>query len=86
MQNNLESAESIGKTAAQRTVSRLGARKIATQTTPVIFEANMARSLLSHFVSAISGGALYRKASFLLDHLDKKSFFRSNHNYRRSLC
>ncbi len=72
--NNLESAKSVGNTAAQRTVSRLGARKIATQTTPVIFEANMARSLLSHFVSAISGGSLYRKASFLLDHLDKKVF------------
>ena len=71
---NLESAKSVGNTAAQRTVSRLGARKIATQTTPVIFEANMARSLISHFVSAVSGGALYRKASFLLDHLDKKVF------------
>ena len=71
---NLESAKSVGNTAAQRTVSRLGARKIATQTTPVIFEANMARSLLSHFISAISGGALYRKASFLLNHLDRKVF------------
>ncbi len=70
----LESAVSVGKKAAQRTVDRLGARKIATQTTPVIFEANMARSLLSHFISAISGGALYRKASFLIDHLDKKVF------------
>ena len=71
---NLESAKSVGSKAAERTINRLGARKIATQTTPVIFEANMARSLLSHFVSAISGGALYRKASFLLDHLDKKVF------------
>ena len=72
--NKLESAASVGKKAAQRTVDRLGARKIATQTTPVIFEANMARSLLSHFVSAVSGGSLYRKASFLIDHLDKKVF------------
>jgi len=70
----LESAKNVGTKAAERTVKRLGARKIATQTTPVIFEANMARSLLSHFVSAISGGALYRKASFLLDHLDKQVF------------
>ncbi|MCY3804209.1 MAG: metalloprotease PmbA [Gammaproteobacteria bacterium] len=70
----LQSATEVGKKAAQRTVSRLGARKIATQTTPVIFEAGMARSLLSHFVSAISGSALYRKASFLLDHLNKKVF------------
>lgn len=71
---DLESGVSIGKKAAQRTISRLGARKIATQTTPVLFEANMARSLLSHFVGAVSGGSLYRKASFLLDHLDKKVF------------
>ncbi len=71
---NLESAGSIGKKAAERTVSRLGARKISTQTTPVIFEANMARSLLSHFISAVSGGSLYRKASFLIDSLDKKVF------------
>ncbi len=71
---NLESAVSIGKKAAERTVSRLGARKISTQTTPVIFEANMARSLLSHFVSAVSGGSLYRKASFLIDHLDQQVF------------
>ena len=71
---DLESAQSIGKKAAERTVNRLGARKIATQTTPVIFEANMARSLVSHFVSAVSGGSLYRKASFLLDSIDKKIF------------
>lgn len=70
----LQSAIEVGEKAAQRTVSRLGARKIATQATPVIFEAGMARSLLSHFVAAISGSALYRKASFLLDHLNKKVF------------
>jgi PmbA protein len=71
---NLDAAEDIGKKAAERTVSRLGARKISTQTTPIIFEANMARSLFSHFISAVSGGSLYRKASFLIDHLDKKVF------------
>lgn len=71
---NLESAVSVGEKAAKRTISRLGANKLSTQITPVIFEANMARSLLSHFISAVSGGALYRKASFLLDHLDKKVF------------
>ena len=71
---NLESPVEVGNKAAERTQNRLGARKLATQTTPVIFEANIAKSLLSHFVSAISGGALYRKASFLLDHLDKKVF------------
>ncbi len=71
---DLESAVSVGETAARRTVNRLGARKISTQTAAVIFEANMTRSLLSHFISAISGSALYRKASFLLDHLDRKVF------------
>ncbi len=70
----LESAASVGEKAAQRTISRLGAKKISTRTTPVIFEANIARSLLSHFISAVSGSALYRKASFLLDQLDKKVF------------
>ncbi len=70
----LESSVVVGKKAATRTVNRLGARKLSTRTTPVIFEAGVARSLLSHFISAISGGALYRKASFLLDQLDKKVF------------
>ena len=71
---NLESPTSVGKKAAQRTINRLGARKLSTRTTPVIFEAGMVRSLLSHFIAAISGGALYRKASFLLNQLDKKVF------------
>jgi len=70
----LEAAKSVGEKAAQRTIKRLGARKISTQTTPVIFEANMARSLISHFVAAVSGGSLYRNASFLVDSLDKKIF------------
>jgi len=72
--SNLESPTEVGNKAAARTTKRLGAKKLATQTTPVIYEANVAKSLLSHFTSAISGGALYRKASFLLDHLDKKVF------------
>ena len=71
---NLETAASVGKKAAERTIHRLGAKKLSTQTTPVIFEPNMARTLLSHFISAISGGALYRKASFLLDQLNKNVF------------
>ncbi len=71
---NLESSSIVGKKSAERALARLGAKKISTRTTPVIFEANMARSLLSHFVTAISGGALYRKASFLIDQLDKKVF------------
>jgi PmbA protein len=72
--DDLEDASAIGRTAAARTVRRLGARKLTTCQVPVLFEAPVASSLLSHFVSAISGGALYRKASFLLDHLGKPIF------------
>lgn len=64
----------IGEKAAQRTISRLGARRIKTQRLPVIFQAEVARGLLGHFVRAISGGALYRKASFMIDQLGKSVF------------
>lgn len=70
----LESPQSIGLKAAQRAVSRLGARRIPTGKYPVLFESDVARSLIGHFVSAIRGGALYRKASFLLGELDKPVF------------
>ncbi len=65
--SELESVEEIGTKAAQRTLHRLGARKIKTCRVPVVFSAEVARSLLAHFISAISGPSLYRKASFLLD-------------------
>ncbi|WP_404828182.1 metalloprotease PmbA [Fluctibacter corallii] len=64
----------IGKEAAQHTVSRLGARKIKTAKVPVLFHRELAPGLLGHFVSAISGGSLYRKSSFLLDHVNKSIF------------
>lgn len=64
----------VGQRAAERTLRRLNARRLSTRQTPVIFEAAIASSLLSHFVSAIRGGSLYRKASFLLDHLGKRIF------------
>lgn len=70
----LESAAEAGRTAARRTINRLGARKIRTTQCPVLYEAPVAASLLSHFISAVRGGALYRKASFLLDHIDKRVF------------
>jgi PmbA protein len=70
----LESVSSIAKQAAERTVRRLGARRLPTMKAPVIFFAEEARSLFGHFVSAISGSSLYRKASFLVDHLDKSIF------------
>ena len=71
---NLEPAAAIGRQAARRTVGRLGARKLSTRKTPVIFEAPVASSLLSHFVGAIRGTSLYRRASFLLDPLGKPVF------------
>ena len=64
----------IAKEAAERTVRRLGARSLKTMKSPVIFASEEARGLLGHFAAAISGGSLYRKASFLIDHLDKKIF------------
>ncbi|MEJ2693372.1 MAG: metalloprotease PmbA [Candidatus Thiodiazotropha sp.] len=70
----LESPESVGQTAARRTLSRLGARRIPTQQAPVMFQADVAVGLLRNFIGAIRGSALYRKASFLLDHLDQPVF------------
>ena len=72
--SKLESAADIGKLAAQRTVGRLGAKHMPTCQVPVIFKAEVARGLLSHLLSGIRGGAQYRKASFLLDHLGKQIF------------
>lgn len=72
--DDLQSFPEVGKYAARRTVSRLGARKLPTCNVPVIFEAPVARGLLSTFLAAISGGSLYRKTSFLLDSLDKQIF------------
>lgn len=70
----LESISHVAKEAAARTVRRLGARRLPTMKTPVIFVAEQARGLFGHLASAISGGSLYRKSSFLVDHLGKKIF------------
>lgn len=70
----LETAEAVGKRAAQRTVDRLGARKIETTSAPVIFAAELARGFIGHAVSAIAGGAQYRRASFLLDAVGEQIF------------
>ncbi|AKH20931.1 metalloprotease PmbA [Sedimenticola thiotaurini] len=71
---DLESELEVGRKAAERTLARLGARKIGTRQAPVIFRADVAGSLLRSLISAISGSSLYRKASFLLDHLGKPIF------------
>ncbi len=64
--------EEVAKMAAKKTVAGLGARKLTTRQCPVIFDAGIARGLLGSFVSAISGSTLYRKTSFLYNHLGKK--------------
>ncbi|MDR2164286.1 MAG: metalloprotease PmbA [Zoogloeaceae bacterium] len=71
---HLETPESVGARAAHRAVARLGARKIGTGQFPVVFEAPLAAGLLGHLVQATSGGALYRRASFLVDALEKPIF------------
>ncbi len=68
------SPESIGDYAAQRALSRLKSRKLKTRQVPVLFEAPLAAGLIGSFVHAVSGGALYRKSSFLLDSLGQKVF------------
>jgi PmbA protein len=70
----LAGPEAIGRYAAERALSRLGARKIATVECPVLFESPLAAGLLGSFVQAISGGALYRKSTFLPDCLGKLVF------------
>lgn len=64
---DLESAAAIGRRAAERTLARLAPRSLATGEMPVLFQAEVARSLIGHLIGAVSGGALYRRASFLLD-------------------
>ncbi|ODU93091.1 MAG: metalloprotease PmbA [Lysobacterales bacterium 66-474] len=63
--------DSIGRKAAERAAARLGARRFSTRDCPVVFAPEVARSLVGHLVSAVSGGSLYRRASFLLDHAGK---------------
>lgn len=63
----LEAPDRIGRTAARRTVERLGARKIKTTKAPVVFAPEVARGFIGHAIGAISGGAQYRRSSFLLD-------------------
>lgn len=70
----LADAEEIGTFAARRALARLGARQIPTCEVPVLFEAPLAAGLIGAFVHAVSGGALYRKSSFLLDSLGKAVF------------
>lgn len=63
----LEAPAAIGRRAAERTLRRLGAKRLSTRTAPVLFAAEVATGLFRHFVAAVSGGNLYRRSSFLLD-------------------
>lgn len=67
----LAEPEAVGRYAAERALARLGGRKIATCEVPVLFESTVAAGLLGALVQATSGGALYRKSSFLVDSLGK---------------
>jgi PmbA protein len=64
----------LGRYAGQRSLARLGARKIPTGKAAVLFEAPVALQLIGHFVSAVNGGNLYRKTSFLVDSLGRELF------------
>ena len=70
--SDLDAAIAVGHKAGERTVRRLNSRKIKTCQVPVLFEAPLASGLISSLISAISGGSLYRKSSFLLDSLGKQ--------------
>jgi PmbA protein len=67
----LDSPEAVGLEAARRTIRKLGAKKVATQRVPVIFDAEAAGSLMGNLCSAVSGYSLYKGASFLAGQLDK---------------
>jgi len=70
--SDMASADAVGQRAGQRTVRRLGVKPIKTGQYPVLFEAPLASGLISSLISAISGGNLYRKSSFLLDSLGQQ--------------
>lgn len=72
--DDLEDAAAVGRRAAERTLARLQPRSLATRRMPVLFAADVARSLIGHLLSAVSGGALYRQASFLLDSAGQQLF------------
>ncbi len=70
--DKLESPEAVGRKAAERTLRKLGARKMATCQVPVIFDPEAARSLVGHIFEAVRGDAIYRSASFLTGKLKQK--------------
>jgi PmbA protein len=71
--SELAAPEAVGRYAAERALSRLKSRRVPTAEVPVLFESTVAAGLLGAYVQATSGGALYRKASFLLDSLGSRA-------------
>ncbi|MDC9728158.1 MAG: metalloprotease PmbA [Methyloprofundus sp.] len=82
-QQDLESAEQIGKKAAERTIKRLGAQHLSTRKAPVLYAAEVAGGLIGSLLAAISGSSLYRKSSFLLDSLNSQLFPEFMHIYEQ---
>ena len=68
----LSLADWVGQNCAKKVIARLNPQKLTTREVPVIFLNDVATGLISHLTGAISGGSLYRKSSFLLDHLGKQ--------------
>ena len=72
--NDLESPTEVGRKAGEKTISRLGARKIKTTRAPVLYIPDVSRGFIGHAIGAISGGAQYRRSSFLLDAVGETLF------------
>ena len=70
--DSLSPADWVGQNCAKKVIARLNPQKLTTREVPVIFLNDVATGLISHLTGAISGGSLYRKSSFLLDHLGKQ--------------
>ncbi len=71
---DLEAAEAVGRKTGERALARLGSRKIDTREAPILFQSDIAVGLMRSLIGAISGSALYRQSSFLLDHLGRQIF------------
>jgi PmbA protein len=72
--DDMDAAADVGRVAAEKTIARLGARKIDTTRAPVLYVPELARGLIGHAIGAIAGGAQYRRASFLLDAAGERLF------------
>ena len=71
---DMDDAVKVGEMASERTIKRLGAKPISTRKCPIMFAAEVSGGLIGHFISAIRGGNLYRKSSFLLDSIGQQIF------------